>query len=138
MVLTAKEWGWSPTAIIRQAKNPRKPHSTDYNFALAVKTIMDEKCPHCGVPIWYGHSSNGDIGFKLKTIKCEACLFKSENEPESKDKKAGEHHVVYAIPEDGVEELPPRSDYLERAAKAHAAEHAAELKRKAKQEEESQ
>jgi hypothetical protein len=131
MVLTAKEWGWSPTAVIREAKNPLKHHPADYNFALAVKTILDEKCPHCNVPIWWGHSSNGDIGFKLKTIQCEACLFKSENEPESKDKKAGEHQIVYAVPEDGVPDLPPRSDYLERQHKAHMAEHEKELNRRA-------
>ena len=133
MVLTAKDWGWSPTAVLRQAKDPRKPHPADYNFALAVKTIMDEKCPHCGVPIWYGHSSNADIGFKLRTLRCEACLFKSENEPEAKDKKAGESHVVYAVPDDGVEALPPRSDYYEREARAHQLAHEAELRRKAKQ-----
>lgn len=131
MVLTAKEWGWSPTAIIRDAKDPHKHHPTDYNFALAVKTLVDEKCPHCGVPIWWGHSSNGDIDFRLKTLKCEACLFKAENEPEAKDKKAGESHVVYAVPDEGVEALPPRSDYLERERKAHMAEHARELKRRA-------
>lgn len=132
MVLTAKEWGWSPTAIIRGAKNPHKHHPADFNFALAVKTIMDEKCPACGVPIWYAFSSNESIGFKLKHIKCEACTFKAENEPESKDKKPGESHVVYAVPVDGFEELPPRSDYLERAARQHMAEHERELKRRAK------
>lgn len=131
MVLTAKEWGWSPTAIIRGAKNPHKHHPADYNFALAVKTLLDEKCPQCGVPIWWAFSSNGDIGFKLKTICCEACLFKAENEPEGKDKKPGESHIVYAVPEDGAEELPPRSDYYEREREAHMAEHERELKRKA-------
>jgi len=134
MVLTAKEWGWSPTAIIREAKNPHKHHWADYSFAQAVKTLLDEKCPHCGVPIWWAHSSNGDIGFKLKTIQCESCLFKSENEPEAKDKKAGESHVVYAVPDDeegGV--LPPRSDYFERLHVAHMAEKEQELKRRAKQ-----
>jgi hypothetical protein len=134
MVLTAKEWGWSPTAVIREAKDPHKHHWADYNFALAVKTILDEKCPHCGVPIWWGHSSNGDIGFKLKTLQCEACLFKAENEPESKDKKAGESHVVFAVPDDEEGELPPRSDYLEREHKRHVAEQEKELKRRAKQE----
>ena len=43
MVLTAREWGWSPTAVIRGAKNPRKPHWSDYAFAYAVKTLEEEK-----------------------------------------------------------------------------------------------
>jgi len=135
MVLTAKEWGWSPTAIIRGAKNPHKHHPMDYNFALAVKTLLDEKCPACGVPIWWAFSNNGDIGFKLKTICCEACKFKDDEAPEAKDRKPGESQIVYAVP-DGAGQLPPRSDYFEREMKAHALEHQRELKRKAKQAEE--
>jgi hypothetical protein len=133
MVLTAKEWGWSPTAIIRGADKPHKHHPADYNFAHAVGTLLDEKCPKCGVPIWWAYSNNGDIAFKLKTICCEACLFKEE-ELDGKDKKPGEDHIVFAVP-DGDAPLPPRSDYYTRAMKEHVAEHEREMKRKAKQEE---
>lgn len=132
MVLTAKEWGWSPTAIIRGAKNPHKHHPADFNFALAVKTIMDEKCPACGVPIWYAFSTDESIGFKLKTISCYGCAHKDENGPKHEDKKPGESHVVYAVPVDGYEELPSRNDYLEKTARQHMAEHERELKRRAK------
>jgi hypothetical protein len=132
MVLTAKEWGWSPTAIIREAKNPHKHHWADYNFALAVKTLMDEKCPACGVPIWYALSSDSTIAFKLKTITCYSCKHKDENEPKQEDKKAGESQVVYAVPEDGYDKLPSRGSYFEREAKAHMAEHQRELARRAK------
>lgn len=131
MVLTAKEWGWSPTAIIRDAKDPHKHHPADYNFAFAVKTILDEKCPVCGVPIWYAFSTNNTIAFKLKTITCHACHHKETNQPKQEDKKPGESQVVFAIPEDGYDELPPRSDYFEREAKAHMAEHEREMKRRA-------
>lgn len=131
MVLAAKEWGWSPTAMIRDAKNPHKHHPADYNFALAVKTLLDEKCPHCGVPIWYAFSTNPDIGFKLKTVKCEACVYKADNEPEAKDKGPGESHIVYAVPDDPDGELPPRSDYYERERKKHLAEHEAKLEAEA-------
>jgi hypothetical protein len=133
MVLTAKEWGWSPTAVIRGAKNPKKPHPADYNFAHAVQTLMEEKCPRCGVPIWYAFSTNSAIGFKLKTVTCYGCQHKDEHEPDHKDRKAGESHVVYAVPEDGFEELPPRSDYFVRAAREHQLEHEREMKRRAKQ-----
>jgi uncharacterized Zn finger protein (UPF0148 family) len=134
MVLTAKDWGWSPTAIIRGAKNPRKAHPADYNFALAVHTLLEEKCPQCGVPIWWAFSTDSAIGFKLKTITCHACAHKDKNSPEHKDKKAGESQVVYAAPEDGFDELPSRANYFERAQKEHALEHQREMKRKAKAE----
>lgn len=132
MVQTAKEWGWSPTALIRGAENPRKHHPADYNFALAVKTLLDQKCPQCGVPIWYAFSSNPDVGFKLKTIKCHGCIHKA-TETKDQEQKPGVSHVVYPVPADDSEELPPRSDYFEREARAHQLEHQRELERKAKQ-----
>lgn len=132
MVLTAKEWGWSPTAVIRRAKNPHKPHPTDYNFAEAVDTLLEEKCPQCGVPIWWAFSTNSEIGFKLKTITCQGCLHK-ETETKDQERKPGETQVVYAVPADDGEALPPRRDYFEREMKAHAAEHEREMKRKAKE-----
>jgi hypothetical protein len=131
MVLLAKDWGWSPTAVIRGAKDPHKPHPADFNFANAVKTLMDEKCPQCGVPIWYAFSTNSDIDFKLKTVTCHACHHKETEGPKHEDKKPGENQVVYAVPVDGVDELPSRSDYFEREARAHMAEHEREQKRRA-------
>jgi hypothetical protein len=132
MVLTAKEWGWSPTAIIREAKNPHKHHWADYNFARAVKTLTDEKCPACGVPIWHAFSSDNTMEFKLKTISCYSCQHKDENGPKQEDKKAWENQVVYAVPVDGYDELPSRSAYFEREAKAHMAEHQREMERRTK------
>lgn len=135
MVLTAKEWGWSPTAVIRGAKDPHKHHPADYNFAHAVATLLEEKCPKCGVPIWWAFSSSSEIGFKLKSITCFGCQHKETEGPESKDIKPGESHVVYAVPadEDDPEAvLPSRRDYFERMAREHAAEHEREMKRRAK------
>lgn len=130
MVLTAKEWGWSPTAIVRGAKNPHKHHPADYNFALAVATLLEEKCPACGVPIWYAFSTDNSIEFKLKAVTCHACEHK-ELETKDKEKQPGESQVVYAVPVDGFDELPSRQDYYERAAREHQREHELELKRKA-------
>lgn len=137
MVLTAKEWGWSPTAVIRGAKDPHKHHPADYNFAHAVKTLMEEKCPQCGVPIWWAFSSSSAIAYQLKTITCHACEHKEVGPDGGKkpERKPGESQIVYAVPEDGFEALPSRSDYYEREMKAHIAEHEREKKRKAKLEE---
>lgn len=112
MVLTAQSWGWSPTAIIRQAKDPRKHHPADYAFALAVDALESEKCPHCGVPAWHAYSDDNSIEFKRKEIKCEACAHEGR---ESKDEKLdpGVRMVVYAAPEPGFE-LPTRQDFYAR------------------------
>jgi hypothetical protein len=131
MVLTAKEWGWSPTAVIRRAKNPHKPHPADYNFAQAVKTLLEEKCPQCGVPIWLAFNNHHSIAYKLKTITCHSCAHKDKAGPEAKDKKAGESHVVYAVPEYGYKELPSRASYFESEAIRHQAAHEKEAKLRA-------
>lgn len=132
MVLTAKEWGWSPTAVIRGANNPHKHHPADYNFAHAVKTLLEEKCPSCGVPIWWAMSSSSDIDYDLKTIVCHACEHK-DTATRDQERKPGETQVVYAIPADEDTELPSRMDYMERMAKEHQKEHEKELARKTKE-----
>lgn len=112
-VLTAKEWGWSPTAILRQATDPRKHHPLDYVFALAVDILDGEKCGHCGVPAWHAFSDDNTIAFKRKEVKCEACAYEGR---ESKDEKLdpGVRMVVYAVPEEGFDELPGRADFYQR------------------------
>ena len=113
MVQTAKEWGWSPTAILREAKDPKKHHPADYAFALAVSNLEDEKCGHCGVPAWHAYSDDNTITFKRKEIKCESC---AEEARQSKDEKLdpGVRMVMYAAPEEGFENLPGRMDFFER------------------------
>lgn len=95
-------------------------------FALAVDTLESEKCGHCGVPAWHAFSDDNTIAFKRKEVKCEACAYEGR---ESKDEKLdpGVRMVVYAVPEEGFEALPGRSDYYKREhAKAQiAAEKAA-------------
>lgn len=117
---------------MRGAKDPHKHHPADYNFALAVQTLMDEKCPQCGVPIWHAFSSDPDIEFKLKTISCHACHHKETNGTKHEDKKPGESQIVYPVPVDGVDELPSRSSHFEREAKRHMAEHEREAARREK------
>jgi hypothetical protein len=122
MVLLAKEWGWSPTAVLRGAKNPHKFHPADYNFANAVQTLTDEKCPSCGVPVWHGMASDNSIAFETKTITCYSCAHKAEHEPDPKDRKPGESTVVFAVPELGFDELPSRKAHFEREMKYAKAE----------------
>lgn len=120
MVLTAKEWGWSPTAIIRGADDPRKHHEADYNFAHAVHVLTEEKCPKCGVPIWHAYSEDTSIAFKLRDISCYACAHK-EDETKDEKEEPGVTKVVYPVPEEGFDKLPSRGDFYEREHRKHAA-----------------
>lgn len=137
MVLTAKEWGWSPTAVIRCAKAPHKHHPADYNFAQAVQSLMEEKCGTCNQPTWHAYSSNPDIDFELQEITCHACEYKEQNAPEPKDRKPGQNHVVRAVPADEDAVLPSRSDFMKEQLKKHQKKHAEELARKAKEQEQA-
>lgn len=120
MVLTAKEWGWSPTAVIRNAKDPHKHHRADYNFAHAVAILTEEKCPKCGVPIWHAYSEDSSIAFKLREINCYSCAHKDTESKDSED-QPGVTKIVYPVLEEGFDKLPGRSDFYEREHRKHAA-----------------
>ena len=115
-MLTAKEWGWSPTAVIREAKDPKKPHPLDYAVATAVKIIEDSRCPKCGVLAWHAYSTDNMIEFECEDIHCQACAEKERVESESKHTEPGVTKVVKAKPALEDEPLPSRRDFFERMA----------------------
>jgi hypothetical protein len=118
MVRTAKDWGWSPTAVIRNAKNPTKPHPMDYVVASATQILDDEKCQKCGVEAWHAYSTDNTIAFEAEDITCQACAHKEQIEEAEGDKKQrGTTKVVRAVPEEGFDELPDRNAFFERMAK---------------------
>lgn len=131
MVETAQAWGWSPTAMIRGARNPHKHHPADYNFAHAVKTILDEKCGHCGVPVWYAFSEDPSVGFTEDMQKCEACTFQEDQKKDRED-RPGERYTVRAVPEIGYEELPTRAAFHEQMHKKAVEKSQRELKQREK------
>jgi hypothetical protein len=112
MVRTAKEWGWSPSAIIRNAPDPHEHHPADYSLAHAVQVLTEEKCPSCGVPLWHAYSEDSAVGFTEDLHVCYACKHSDEA---GKDRKprAGERYTVRAVPAEGYEDLPGRSDFYE-------------------------
>ena len=127
MVLTAREWGWSPTAIIRNAKDPRKHHWADYVFAFAAKTLEEEKCPRCGLPIWHAYSEDNRFTFECEDITCYSCMAKEEEEEAEREKNKGgtkgTTKMVRLVPEQGFEDVPApsRAEFYEAAfAKAQA------------------
>ena len=129
MVETAQAWGWSPTAMIRGAKNPHKHHPADYNFAHAVQVLKDEKCQHCGVPIWWAMSEDSAVAFKEDEHVCYSCKYTDEQKKERKEERPGERHTVRAVPEEGYDALPTRSDFFKRMQEKHEAALAREAEK---------
>lgn len=84
-----------------------KPHPMDYALALAYETLEAEKCPKCGVPIWYAYSENNAIDFKHEHIDCQSCAW---DEGEKPSKVKGRTRFVVPVPVEGCE-LPTREDY---------------------------
>lgn len=111
-IKTAKEWGWSPSAILREAKNPHKAHRIDYALAMAYEMVESEKCPQCGVPAFLAYSDNYAITFEMDEVTCYSCAHKGEH---SKDKQLDEGTtlVVRAVAEEGFE-LPDRQEFISR------------------------
>lgn len=127
LIQTALKWGWSPSALIREAKNPRKHHPCDYALAIAYELIESEKCGSCGTPAHWAYSEDTAITFTLEPITCYACAHKEEHEKDEA-KEPGTRYVVKAVPEDGFT-LPGREDFvadLKRKAERKAEEEAAQ------------
>jgi len=91
--------------------------------------ILDkEKCPKCGVPIWYAYSEDARIGFEVKHHTCESCTV-LEKETESKSYKRKEGQTPYVVPTiediDGEDPFVPTrttfmTEQVEKAQKALA------------------
>ncbi len=113
MVVTAKEWGWSPSALLRGAKNPHKHHRADYALAHAVETLTSEKCPRCGVPTWHAYYEGQGVAFKEDSHECYGCMHQEEKRAERKKDRPGTTYTVRAVPEEGYDELPSRMDFYE-------------------------
>jgi hypothetical protein len=93
--------------LIGDHSKRNKPHKFDYALALAYETLEAEKCPKCGVPIWWAYTENNTIEFEHQHIDCEACAWDENQKPE---KKKGRTRFVVAVPVEGFE-LPTREDY---------------------------
>jgi hypothetical protein len=132
MVLTAREWGWSPTALIRGAKNPHKHHWSDYAFAFAVKTLEEEKCPRCGLSIWHAYSEDNRFTFECEDVTCYSCQHKEEEEERERENNKGSASkgttkMVRLVPEKGFEDtpMPSRAGFYEKARQKAMAKMAA-------------
>jgi hypothetical protein len=110
MVKTAQAWGWSPSAIIRNAADPREHHPADYALAHAVQVLTEEKCPSCGVPLWHAYSEDAAVGFTEDLHVCYSCKHADEKGQDRKP-RPGERYTVRAVPAEGYEELPSRSEF---------------------------
>ncbi|ALY08451.1 tail assembly chaperone [Arthrobacter phage Thunderclap] len=115
-IKTAKEWGWSPTAVLTGSKKVHKHYKHDQALAMALQIIEEEKCQSCGLPIWIGHSENASMEFSLEHVVCYACEFEDqETSKKSYNRKKG--HTPYVRPwmdalEGEDDSLPTRTEFL--------------------------
>jgi hypothetical protein len=58
----------------------------------------------------------------MDSITCHACAHKDKAEEHHKE-QPGVTTLVKAVPEEGFDELPPRSDFYQRLYKEHEQKH---------------
>lgn len=124
LIQTALKWGWSPSALIRNARNPRKHHSCDYALAIAYELVDSEKCGGCGTPSYWAFSEDSAITFELEEVTCWACNFKA-TESKDKDLTPGTQVVVKAVAEEDCV-LPGRAEFVQAQIKKAARKKAKE------------
>lgn len=106
-----------PAAFLMQEgrEKPKKWTNVDKKLALGWQQYQDEICPKCGVPVWYGHSENEYIDFKLHTTVCYSC---QKIEQHKQDPPAGGMHYVTPEPveiEGEDNSLPSRAEGMKTA-----------------------
>lgn len=97
--------------LLGKGKNPTtvKWNSRDRALFASVLRLKNEKCPHCGTPAWWGQSASSEIEFHVDFSVCNACAHQAEMTKDIK-LKAGEWAHVHAVPAEGVDALPSRSE----------------------------
>ena len=82
-------------------------------LAVAYETLDAEKCGKCGVPAWHAFSEDNRIAFAMDEHTCHSCAHKEAEDEKVKKEKPGVTRFVKAVPEEGFEELPSRSEFQE-------------------------
>lgn len=97
--------------LMNNHKKLKTPHKWDAALAMAYETIEKEKCPKCGVPVWYAYSENNAIAFKHDHIECHSCAFDEVESKKIKNPQPGRTLFVVPVLEEGFDTLPTREDY---------------------------
>jgi hypothetical protein len=107
--------------LMNNHKKLKTPHKWDAALAIAFETIEKEKCPKCGVPIWYAYSEDSSIAFKHDHVDCHACAFDEVESKKIRNPQPGRTMFVTPVLEDGFDALPTRQDFqmelIKKAAK---------------------
>lgn len=99
--------------ILGKHKDRDKPHEADYVLAMAYETIDAEKCGKCGVPAWWAFSEDNSVAFVMDEHTCHSCEYKEKADKKVKEEKPGVTRFVKAVPEEGFDALPTRTDFQE-------------------------
>jgi len=86
LIETAKEWGIRPASLLLHSDPRGKWDEWDFLCVEAHKGVLNERCPHCGMPVWVCRNEDADIGFKIVEDTCFA-LRELETIDEAKSSK---------------------------------------------------
>lgn len=115
-VKTAREWKVPPRTMIHGAQ-PGEWTREDVLLANALTVLENETCKECGIPAWWGYSTDNRILFKTETSHCYGCEeLEKARDKASKDKSnKGFGDTIYPVPYmfGGKEPLPSRRESYE-------------------------
>lgn len=107
-----------PTAALLELTDPHNGWvSHDWRIQEAYYLLEKEKCPQCGNPVWYCHSSDNRIDFEVKKGICYAQAELGDYEKLQREElSAGEYRYVVPVGlenEDKTRDpLPSRSEAI--------------------------
>ena len=69
---TARSWNVPPLLILT-GEDAGWTDLRNRMLSVALTVLDDETCTSCGTPVWYGHSTNNEIQFKVQATVCYGC-----------------------------------------------------------------
>ena len=82
-----------------------------------MKVIEDSKCPRCGTPTHWGHSTASHVGFEIDEVECFGCNAIEEAEKDNKETPRGVTKFARAVSLVEDMALPSRAEFFEDYAK---------------------
>jgi hypothetical protein len=100
---TAKSWGDQPldhlAPGLRPDFDPVRRAQLNQKLKMAFQMLEDDVCSGCGVPVWLGHSTLGQIEFRVHRTTCYSCQALDEAKPPKAE--PGSSEWVEVVIEDG-------------------------------------
>lgn len=70
-------WGWAGRQTFDELGQTMLSQSVytevDIQLVRGYQYYLDNSCPKCGIPAWYGHSEHNEVHFEVKSATCYSC-----------------------------------------------------------------